>query len=131
MKISKTAATTARRLLGLCQTEGHLDGAKLQIAVKRLIEVKPRDYLGVLGALRRLVRIEADRRKATVESAVELDAASRERIAASLAAQYDTELSITYQTVPSLLGGLRIRVGDDVFDGSVKGRLDRFAGAIR
>jgi F-type H+-transporting ATPase subunit delta len=131
MKISKTATTTARRLFGLCQTGGRLDEAKLRTAVSGLIASKPRDYLAILGALQRLLRLEADRRKVTVESAVALDESSRQRVAASLAKQYGADLTIGYQTTPDLLGGLRIRVGNDVFDGSVKGRLDRFAAAIR
>ena len=38
--------------------------------------------------------------------------------------------SSNYQINPALLGGLRIRVGNDVFDGSVQGRLDRLANAF-
>jgi F-type H+-transporting ATPase subunit delta len=131
MKISKIAAVTARRLFGLCQADGRLDEAKLRMAVGRLIAAKPRDYQAILSALRRLVRLEAERRKVTVESAVALDAPSQQRVAANLAQQYGSGLTISYRTTPELLGGLRIRVGNDVFDGSVKGRLDRFADSIR
>ena len=130
MKISKLAATTARRLFGLCQTGGRLDDAKLRLAVARLIESQPRDYRAVLAALQRLTRLDLERRKVTVESAVELDEPTRQRVVASLAKQYGTELVAEYQTTPSLLGGLRIRVGNDVLDGSVRGRLDRLASAF-
>ena len=73
MKVSKVAAATARRLFGLCQTGGRLDETKLRTVVARLIESKPRDYRAVLVALQRLTRLEADRRRVTVESAVALD----------------------------------------------------------
>lgn len=130
MKISKVAAATARRLFGLCQTDGRLDDAKLRNAISLLIEAKPRDYVAILAALQRLTRLEFDRRKVTIESAVELDEPSRQRVVAGLAKQYGPDLEVQYQVTPALLGGLRIRVGNDVFDGSVKGRLDRFANSL-
>lgn len=127
MKISKTAAANARRLFGLCQTGGRLDDAKARLAVTRLIEARPRDFRAVLAAFQRLVRLDLDRRKVTVESAVELDAATRQRVLASLAPTYGAGLVADYQTTPGLLGGLRVRVGNDLLDGSVQGRLDRLA----
>jgi F-type H+-transporting ATPase subunit delta len=130
MKISKVAATTARRLFGLCQTSGRLDETKLRTVVAKLVESKPRDYAGILGALHRLTRLELERRKVTVESAVELDDATRQRVIAGLAKQYGADLVAEYQINPALLGGLRIRVGNDVLDGSVQGRLTRLANAF-
>ena len=127
MKISKLAATTARRLFGLCQTGGRLDEAKLRVAVARLIESQPRDYRAVLAALQRLTRLDVERRKLTVESAVEIDDATRQRVLAGLAKSYGTDLMVQYKITPALLGGLRIRVGNDVLDGSVQGRLTRLA----
>ncbi|MEO0018356.1 MAG: hypothetical protein RLZZ522_1639 [Verrucomicrobiota bacterium] len=130
MKISKTAAAAARRLFGFCQTDGRLDDAKLRTVIARLVEAKPRDYPAILSALQRLTRLEFERRKVTVESAVALDAPSQQRVLASLAKQYGPDLVVEYQLTPALLGGLRIRIGNDVIDGSVQGRLDRFANSI-
>jgi F-type H+-transporting ATPase subunit delta len=130
MKISKVAAATARRLFGLCQTDGRLDDAKLRNVIARLVEAKPRDYTAILTALQRLTRLEFERRKVTVESAVALDGPSQERVVAGLNKQYGPDLEVHYQVTPALLGGLRIRVGNDVFDGSVKGRLDRFVNSL-
>jgi F-type H+-transporting ATPase subunit delta len=130
MKISKIAATTARRLFGLCQADGRLDETKLRAVISGLIEKKPRDYHAILVALQRLTRLELDRRKVTVESAVELDEATRRRVMDGLANQYGPDLQAQYEINPALLGGLRIRVGNDVFDGSVQGRLDRLANAF-
>ena len=130
MKISKVAAATARRLFGLCQTAGRLDESKLRTVITRLIESKPRDYRAVLMALQRLTRLELEARKVTVESAVEIDDSTRQRVVAGLAKQYGPDLVVQYQITPALLGGLRIRVGNDVFDGSVQGRLERLANAF-
>jgi F-type H+-transporting ATPase subunit delta len=130
MKVSKVAAATARRLFGLCQTAGRLDETKLRTVVARLIESKPRDYRAVLIALQRLTRLDADRRRVTVESAVALDDASRQRVVDGLAKAHGPNLTISYTVNPELIGGLRIRVGNDVLDGSVQGRLARLANAF-
>lgn len=130
MKISKAAAATARRLFGLCQTHGRLDPDKLRGVAARLIQSQPRDYRAVLAALQRLVKLDAGRRRVLVHSAVELDDATRARIIAGLTRQYGADLVAEYQVDPSLIGGLRIRVGDDVLDGSVRGRLERLAAAF-
>ena len=130
MKISKAAAASARRLFGLCQSGGRLDETKLRTVITSLVDKKPRDYRAILVAIQRLTRLEIERRQVTVESAVELDSATQQRVVAGLAGQYGPDLVVSYQITPALLGGLRIRVGNDVFDGSVKGRLDRLADAF-
>ncbi len=130
MKVSKSAASTARRLFGLCCVSGRLDENRLRDVVARLVRDKPRDFRAILAALQRLARLEIERRKVVVESAVELDGPSRDRAVSGLAKQYGGGLDIEYRINPDLIGGLRIRVGNDVLDGSVKGRIDRLASAF-
>ena len=130
MKVSKDAASSARRIYRLCAPEGRLDEAKLRLAVTRIAQTKPRDYRGILHALLRLTRIDLESRQALVESAAELDTASRKRIEENLNQQYGGGLSFEYVTNPELLGGARIRVGNDVWDGSVLSRLNRLANAF-
>lgn len=130
MKISKVAATNARRLFGLCMSGGRLDETRMRSVISRLVEGKPRDYRAILAALQRLVRLDAERRRVLVESAVELDADTRQRVVAGLAKDYGSDLNVEYKVDPALLGGLRIRVGNDVLDGSVQGRLDRLSRAF-
>jgi F-type H+-transporting ATPase subunit delta len=130
MKISKVAAATARRLYGICQVNGQLDDNRLRDLVSKLIATKPRDYQAILAAIQRLSRLEMARREVLVESATVLTAAEGQRLAAGLAKDYGDKLTIRFVTNPGLLGGLRIKVGDDVLDGSVKGRLDRLSKAF-
>lgn len=130
MKISKVANAEARRIFRLCQTAGRLDETKLSTAIRMVVDRKPRDYRGILGALKRLVRLELERRHVIVESAAVLDAAEQQRVVAGLTAKYGSDLTFEYRVTPELLGGLKVRVGNDVFDGSVKGRLDRLAEAF-
>lgn len=130
MKISKVAAATARRMFGLCQVNGQLDENKLRDLVSKIITAKPRDYRAILAAIQRLTRIDAKSREVTVQSATELDQPSRQRVESGLTKDYGNNLSVSYATNPELLGGLKIQVGDDVFDGSVQGRLDRLSKAF-
>ena len=99
-------------------------------AIRLIVTQKPRDYRGILSALKRLVRLELERRHVVVESAATLDAAEQQRVVAGLTAKYGSDLTFEYRVTPELLGGLKVRVGNDVFDGSVKGRLDRLAEAF-
>ena len=48
-----------------------------------------------------------------------------ERVLADLRAKYGAGLTTDFRINPALLAGLRIRVGSDVWDGSVRARLDR------
>jgi len=130
MKVSKLAAQNARRIFRLCQVDGRLDEARLATAVRKVAADKPRGYRGILHSLQRLVRLELERRHVVVESAEELDPETRERIAAGLRAKYADELTFEYRVNPELLGGLKVRVGSDVWDGSVKARLARLEQAF-
>jgi F-type H+-transporting ATPase subunit delta len=58
-----------------------------------------------------------------VTSAVELDAAQRERITAQLRERYGNGLTLQFQVDPSIIGGLIIRIGDQVLDNSLRTRL--------
>jgi len=130
MKISKIAAATARRLFGLCQVNGQLDDDKLRDLVSKLIASRPRDYRAILSALTRLTRLEERRRAVVVESATELTATEREKVSVDLAKDYGNNLNIEYKINLDLIGGLRVKAGDDVLDGSVQGRIDRLQKAF-
>jgi len=130
MKISKIAAATARRLFGLCQVNGQLDDDKLRDLVSKLIASRPRDYRAILSALTRLTRLEERRRAVVVESATELTATEKEKVSVDLAKDYGNNLNIEYKINLDLIGGLRVKAGDDVLDGSVQGRIDRLQKAF-
>jgi F-type H+-transporting ATPase subunit delta len=125
MKVSKVAQSTARRIFRLCSKDGQVNEEHLRMAIEKLATKKPRDYRGMLQALRRLLRTEEAKKQVTVESAVELADAIAEEVKKSLASQYGKDLKFAFKVTPELLGGMRIRVGNDLFDGSVKARLEQ------
>lgn len=65
-----------------------------------------------------------------VVSAFDLDDATRDKLAAALGKKLEREVKVTTATDESLLGGVLIRAGDMVIDGSVRGRLNKLAEAM-
>jgi F-type H+-transporting ATPase subunit delta len=63
------------------------------------------------------------RRVATVTSAAPLSAAQQERIETALTKQYGIAIQLNLVTDPSVVGGARVQVGDDVIDGTIAARL--------
>ena len=123
MKISKQARRDAKQLFNVCKVGGVLNEDRVRQTVGVVIEKKPRGYVGILAHLQRLVKLDIERRSARVESAVATSDSLQTAVKANLAQRYGQGLSVTFAVNPSLIGGLRVKVGSDVFDGSVKARL--------
>ncbi|MBA2242786.1 MAG: ATP synthase F1 subunit delta [Chthoniobacterales bacterium] len=125
MKINKETRQLSRQLLRSSFTDGQLDSGRVASLVKSLIERKPRHYVQVLDAYKRLLRLEVQKRSATIESASELAPDAAKQMVENLQRRYGTDLSTEFVVNPELLGGMRIRVGSDVWDSSVRNRLQR------
>jgi F-type H+-transporting ATPase subunit delta len=125
MKISKLAQREARQLFRTCRVNGLLDENRVRQTVTLLAEKKPRGYVEILSRLHRLVKLDLDQRAASVESAVPLSAELQAQVATRLKNIYGDGLNLSFAQNPSLIGGLRIQVGSDLFDGSVKMRLEK------
>lgn len=103
---------------------------KLDDAARRFI-----DHVGEKGRLSALAaiaeqfesfRAEHDRRlDVTIVSAFELNEKQRDKLGSALKKRLNREISITTQVDSALLGGVILRAGDTVIDGSVRGRLNR------
>ena len=123
MKISKQARRDAKQLFRGCRAGAVLDETKVRQTVTQVIARKPRGYVAILSHFQRLVKLDLDRRTARVESAVLLSAEQQASVQANLTNRYGPGLNISYGLNAALLGGMRIKVGSDVFDGSVQARL--------
>jgi F-type H+-transporting ATPase subunit delta len=71
----------------------------------------------------RLVRLDDTRWSARVATATALDADVRAAIEATLASRYGAAIETTFAVDPRLIGGMRLTVGSEVYDGSVRARL--------
>jgi F-type H+-transporting ATPase subunit delta len=125
MKLNKEIRQLSRKMLQASFTNGQLDPGRIAPLVDSFIAQKPRNYIDVLKNYRRLLRLELERHHATIETASEIDPAIRSEIVANLRSKYGNDLATEFQVDPELLGGMRIRVGSDVWDGSVRNRLRR------
>ena len=123
MKINKQARREAKALFRASQVSGVLDEARVRQVVEAVLKQKPRGYVAILSHFERLVRLDIDRRSARVESVTPLDDAQQNGVKAALAKRYGGGLTVTFAQNPALIGGMRIKVGSDVFDGSIQSRL--------
>jgi F-type H+-transporting ATPase subunit delta len=125
MKLNKEIRQRSRKMLQASFTDGQLDPGRIASLVDSVIAEKSRNYIDVLKNYKRLLRLEVEKRHATIETASEVDPAIRSGIVANLKSKYGGDLASDFHVDPQLLGGMRIRVGSDVWDGSVRNRLER------
>lgn len=132
MKVTKQARREAKKLFALCKVNGVLDEGRARQVVAEVMARQPRGHLGILHHFQRLLRLEIQRRTARVESAIPLPPPLREGVQAGLSRRHGPGLRFEFRENPALLGGLRVQVGSEVWDGSVRSRLteleERLAG---
>jgi F-type H+-transporting ATPase subunit delta len=124
MKSSKQVRRDAKTLFQACKADGLLDEDRVRKTVSEVITKKPRGYVAILSHLHRLVRLDLERRAGRIESAAELPEALTQSVRASLAKRYGQGVNISFAVNKELIGGLRVKVGSDVFDGSIRARLN-------
>jgi F-type H+-transporting ATPase subunit delta len=125
MKITKLALRGARELFRSCRVNGVLDENRVRQAVSILLSQKPRGYMGILERMQRLVKLDLERNAARIESAVTLSPEAQNEVAGRIKGKYGNGVKIAFAQNPALIGGLRIQVGSDLYDGSVKTRLEK------
>jgi F-type H+-transporting ATPase subunit delta len=125
MKINKEIRKLSREMLRASFTDGQLDSGRIASLVDSLIARRPRNYVDILKNYRRLLRLELDKRRARIETASDVESTISSELIANLKRKYGGDLTTEFVVNPQLLGGLRIRVGNDVWDGTVRGRLER------
>ena len=124
MKSTKQVRREAKQLFRICLDHGLLDKTRAREVVRRLLAANRRGGLTLLSHFQRLVKLELARHTAEVQSATSLPMAFQESILSKLNRVYGPGLSTSFALNPSLIGGMRIQVGSDVYDGSVRAGLD-------
>ena len=107
----------------MCFVDGAFDEHCARRTAKAVAAGGARDRLAVLAHFLRLVKLDLATRTATVESATPMPAELRAGITAALARRYGPALAMTFVERPSLIGGVRIQVGCNLYDGSVLAAL--------
>jgi F-type H+-transporting ATPase subunit delta len=125
MQVSKEVRQTARALLQSSFTDGQLDLGRVRSVIDIVLQRKPRNYVKIVDYYKRLLRLELEKHHARIETASPLDERAANEIAQNLSRRYGGSLTTEFVVDPELLGGMRIKVGNDVWDSSVRNRLER------
>jgi len=117
----------AARLWRLCVVDDTIDPDRVRHVVDGILQSNQRRGPAVLSHFLRLLRNGEARHEARVESATSIDVTQRAHIQDTIAGRYGSGVTMTFDVAPALIGGIRVTIGSDVYDGSVRGRLDALA----
>lgn len=120
----------SKLLFRWCMVDGKLDEHRARQVVEYILQSRRRGYLAVLGEFRRLMKIEQTTHTAKVESAVMLQPELQSRLQETIATAYGGGMSTQFVENASLIGGVRIRIANDIYDGSIKSKLVTLASSF-
>jgi F-type H+-transporting ATPase subunit delta len=123
MKSNKRARREAKELFRMCLVNGLLDETRVRWVVQGVVAADRHNCPAIMSQFVRLLKLDLNGRTATIESATPLSSDVQAAIEAGLTRRHGPGLVTAFAHRPALIGGLRIQVGCDVYDGSVLGRL--------
>lgn len=128
------ASGAIRRDIKRAAIDAAFEGNTDPLLVNFLHVLNNHDRLGLVRAVtqayRDLIDQRARRMRVKVRTAAPLTDEQRERLIAELRSSYNLEPILEVHTEPELLGGMIVQVGDWLFDGSVKTRLERLGNQL-
>lgn len=104
-----------------------IDNSRVRIVAEKLLHENRRGYLALLKRFMHLMKQEYARHSAAIESAVPMPADLRSLVQDRLITAYGPSVTSTFVHNPGLIGGMRIKIGSDVYDGSIRSALARLA----
>ena len=123
MKSSRQITRAARRLFRLCLVNGTVDEARTRDVARRIALSGRRGSRWFFMQVFLLGRLYLGRNVALVARAAPLPYDVQETVSAGLTGIYGPSVKPTFVVTPALVGGMRIKVGSEVYDGSVRARL--------
>jgi F-type H+-transporting ATPase subunit delta len=127
---AKIALQFARQLFSLSLADGAVSAERVGGVLEYVEKHRPANPMMVLKAYQRLIASELAKGQAVVEHAGPVSEIVLGAIAASMTKKYGRPVASTARADPSLLAGLRIRIGDDVYESSVAGQLAALAASV-
>jgi len=124
---TKSVQRQAKHLFHLCLVNEVLDEERARKVVRYLLTAGCRSSQRILAGFSRLVKLDRRQHTATVESAAPMPTELREEIRTALARVQGPAVATTFAQRASLIGGVRIQAGWNVYDGTVSGKLERLA----
>lgn len=111
-------ATLVQKVLGATASP-----ATVLIASSLARQPRERRVRQIIARAIDIVSAQSGRTVATVYTAAPLAAAQETRLRDALASRYGGEISVNQVIDPTVVGGLRVQIADDVIDGSISARL--------
>src|SRR5438270_13697298 len=130
MTVQKQTKQLARQLFKMSFADGRLSAERVTGVLGYIEKTKPYDALGLLRTYQRLITTELSKGQAVVEHAGTISDGILQSIAADLSRRYGRPVTATGKPNPALLAGLRVRIGDDVYESSVSSQLAALADAV-
>lgn len=127
---NKQVLQLARQFLKLSVVDGALSAERVAAVLQYIEKHRPAQTLAVLRAYQRLIAAEVARGQAVVEHAGAVSEATLASISAAMTKRYGRKIGGVARRNDALLAGLRVRVGDDVFESSVAGQLAALSAAV-
>ncbi|HLP07588.1 MAG TPA: F0F1 ATP synthase subunit delta [Opitutaceae bacterium] len=127
MSATKQIRATAKQLLALSLEDGQLSETKVRAVLAWFEQKPPAHAAATLREYHRLVLHEVSRSRARIEFAGTLASGAVASIITELSRIYHRPISATTIENPALIAGVRVSIGDDVFERSVAGQLEKLA----
>jgi F-type H+-transporting ATPase subunit delta len=124
MKLNREARKQSRELYSFALVNGRLDADRARQIADTLIAAKPRHYVQILQEFTRLIRIELLKRHARITSAAPLDGQTQSTVQNEILNKFGADFTLDFAVDPALIGGMRVQVASDVWDGSIRSRLE-------
>jgi F-type H+-transporting ATPase subunit delta len=123
----KKILSFAKKLVELSREDGLVTEGKVTEVLTGLKQVKPRHRLLILKTYLQYIRRAVAEQTAVVATPGRLSSDALAVIESNFSSLYGRTISAVTKTDSSLIAGVRVRVGDDVYDSSIAGRLKRLA----
>jgi F-type H+-transporting ATPase subunit delta len=123
MRASKQSQQFARQLFNLSLADGQVSAERVSAVLAHLSRQPPRQPLAVLRHYQRLITTQLASNSALVEHAGAIDDGLLRSIEVAFARKYQRPINASARPNPALIAGLRIRIGDDLYESSIASQL--------
>ena len=120
----------ARQFYKLSFSNGVISAGQVAGVLEYIEKHRPENSMAVLKAYQRLIAAEVARGQAVVEHAGPINSAALDAIAGAMSKKYNRAVSAVEKRNDALLAGVRVRIGDDLYESSVAGQLATLAEAV-
>jgi F-type H+-transporting ATPase subunit delta len=127
---AKTALKFARQLFSMSIVDGVVSADRVAGVLEYVEKHGTANPVMVLKAYHRLIATEVAKGQAIVEHAGAVNDAMLSAIAAAMTKKYGRAVTASAKPNAELIAGLRVHVGDDVYESSVAGQLAALASSV-